>query len=105
MIYDDWERIDSMDLPWDFYDKLSYIREDAECQNFKNDFETDEYVVKIFSRDFSEVWERINYDDISTEYHEHELCDDEIEPTYAVYIYVNENFRNIVENLYPEYFI
>ena len=99
-----WNRIDSLE-PWDLYDHFNYIREDAECQGFEDDYDVENYVKDEFARSFPQIWDRIGYDDISVEHYEHELQDDEVKPTHAVYIYFNENVTDVIEDLLPEYFI
>jgi len=97
-----WTRIDNLN---EVYHEFEYIREDAECQGFTDDFEVGCYVEDVFKKDFPDIWDKLSYDDIYAEYYEHELCEGEEKPTYAVYIYVNDKARNVIMNYYAEYFI
>ncbi len=99
-----WERLDAM-TPYDLYGQFDYIREDAECQGFEDDFESVGYVEAVFQRDFPNIWDKIKYDDIEVEYYDHEIYEDDDAPTYSVYIHVNEKFRNVVKEEYPEYYL
>lgn len=99
-----WERLDAIQ-PYDLYSQFDYIREDAECQKFEEEFESIEYVNTIFQKDFPNIWNNIRYDDINVEYYDHELYEDDAAPTYAIYISVNKKFRNVVKLEYPEYYL
>ena len=100
--YDTWIRIDNI------YEinHFDYIREDAECQGFKEEFETEEWVLTKFENDFPEFMRKITSDDIYVEYYGFEAYDsDEEDAGYAVYIHFNEYAMEAVKQVFAEYFI
>jgi len=108
---DTWTRTDN--LPYFLDDQFAYIREDAELLGEKRCYEVEEYVRKIFERDFALFFEDLEYDDvILVEYNlfEPDCCDkSSIFPGYAVYIHFH---RVLVEKLiafmieeHPEYLL
>lgn len=92
-------------LPWEFDNEFSYIREDAECRGFTEQDETEEYVLNEFNKSFPSFTRRLQYGDIYVENYEHDLCDDEEVPTYAVYIYFNGNAVNVLKEMFPHVFL
>ncbi len=96
-----WERLDAL-KPYELYSQFDYIREDAELQGFE-DFESVDYVEAIFQKDFPNIWEKIRFDDIHVEHYTHVV--DYGNPSYAVYVHVNEKFKEVMKSEYPEYFL
>ena len=96
-----WIRLDNLE-PYSIGDRLSYIREEAECQDFKFKEDAHKYVCETIEKDFPTVYNRLSFDDIMTEYHQHELCDGEEKPTYAVYIHLSTNAVKVLHHEFPE---
>jgi len=99
--YNTWLRIDNI------YEinHFDYIREDAECQGFKEEFEAKEWVLTKLDNDFPEFMRKIIPDDIYVEYYEFGAYYDEEDSGYAVYIHFNENAMKAVKQVFAEYFI
>lgn len=96
-----WTRLDNIE-PYKLGDRLAYIREDAECSDFKFQEDAHEYVCKVLETDFPLTYNKLSFDDIMTEYDTHELCDGEAQPTYAVYIHLSDNALKALYEEYPE---
>lgn len=99
-----WERIDNCQ-PYELYREFEYIREDAECQRFEEEFEAAQYVEAIICRDFPKIWDKIRYDDIQVEFYEFDFLEEDDEHGYAVYIHVNEKFRQAMKEENPEFYL
>jgi len=96
-------RLDNM--PWEINDAFSFIREDAECQRFTEECETDDYVRDTFKNQYPSFYNKLKYDDLYIERYEHELCEDEAYPTYAVYIYFCEGAVEVLKEMFPHIFL
>ena len=97
-----WTRIDNI---YELHGMFDHIREEAECQKFDNEDDTEEYVFEKFEDEFPELAKRLMRDDMYIEYYEFDDMDDEDEGGYAVYIHFNQNTMKILKEVYPEYFI
>ncbi len=99
-----WTRLDNVE-PYCIGDKLGYIREEAECMDFKFEEDAIKYVWASLSTDFPRITEKLSPEDMYVEYDEHELCDGETQPTYAVYIHLSNRMVDVLHGEFPELLI
>jgi len=89
---------------------FDYIREEAECQGFKDEIEAEIWVHEYFYEDFPEFIDKLPYnldDDIWVEFcpfQESEFDDDDYSG-YAIYINFSEDAMRVIEDIFAEYFI
>ncbi len=96
-----WTRLDNLE-PYSIGDKLGYIREEAECLDFKFEEDAFDYVWNTIEKDFPHLSKKISFEDIFVEYDIHELCDGEEQPTYAVYIHLSDRLVEVLYEEFPE---
>ena len=109
-----WYRIDNHPVADYMFDDF---RMEAECQGFTDELECEDYVYNEIKKEFPELntYFKSNIhesdlegwleDHLKIEYDEHELCDDEIKPTYSVYIHISDKMLNYLEFLLPEIYL
>jgi hypothetical protein len=106
-MHKNYQRIDSIFDCEGIYNDLEILREKAEMQGFKYEYECQDFINRLMERDYPKFFKWIGYnldEDILTEYHEFEE-DEEGYIGYAVYIHISEKFRKSVERKFPECFI
>jgi len=100
-------RLDNIFEGYDFYVNFEYLREEAECQGFTDDYECQNFINELLEKDRPEFFKWMEYnieEDILAEYHEFEEDDDGY-TGYAVYLHISERLRKSVEKCFPEYFL
>jgi len=101
----EWLRTDNIE-PSEVGDLFQDIREFAELKGFDNEDDVEDFVFDILDTDFTEFAKRITREDVWAEYYPFEAYDsDEEDPGYAVYIHLSIYAREVLKEVYAEYYI
>lgn len=96
--------LDNID-PYEVSEEFCYMREEAECQGFSVQYEAEFFIRDLFEQRYPLLYSKMERDDLYVEYDKHEVYDNEETPTYAVYIYVSEEFVILCKDFFPHWFL